>query len=61
MYDFSILIFSSLIFNVSFSRTGGTGLGLASAYQFMKDSKGTIAYVKNERAGASFMIEFNTQ
>ena len=49
------------IFNVSFSRTGGTGLGLASAYQFMKDSKGTIAYVKNERAGASFMIEFNTQ
>lgn len=48
------------IFNVSFSRTGGTGLGLASAYQFMKDNKGTIAYVKNDTAGASFMMEFST-
>ena len=49
------------IFNVSFSRTGGTGLGLASAYQFMKDSKGTITYVKTKTAGASFMMEFYTQ
>lgn len=50
--------FIPFIFNVSFSRTGGTGLGLASANQFMKDSKGSIDCLKKEDSGAAFVIEF---
>lgn len=47
------------IFNVSFTRTEGTGIGLASSYQYMKEQGGDIAYAKNgELGGAIFILSF---
>lgn len=47
------------IFNVTFSRTGGTGIGLASALQYMKEQNGDISYVKNSKlGGALFVLSF---
>ena len=45
------------IFNVTFTRTQGTGIGLASSYQYMKEQGGDIEYVKNgELGGAMFIL-----
>lgn len=47
------------IFNVTFSRTGGTGIGLASSLQYMKEQGGDISYVKNGNlGGALFVLSF---
>lgn len=47
------------IFNVTFSRTGGTGIGLASTLQYMKEQNGDISYVKNSTlGGALFVLSF---
>ena len=47
------------IFNVTFSRTGGTGIGLASCLQYMKEQSGDISYIKNsESGGAMFVLSF---
>lgn len=47
------------IFNVTFSRTGGTGIGLASCLQYMKEQGGDISYIKNsESGGAMFVLSF---
>lgn len=47
------------IFNVTFSRTGGTGIGLASAFAYMKEQKGDISYIKNGAlGGALFELSF---
>ena len=47
------------IFNVTFSRTGGTGIGLASSLQYMKEQGGDISYVKNVNlGGALFVLSF---
>ena len=47
------------IFNVTFSRTGGTGIGLASSLQYMKEQGGDISYVKNSNlGGALFVLSF---
>lgn len=47
------------IFNVTFSRTGGTGIGLASSLQYMKEQGGDISYIKNGTlGGASFVLAF---
>lgn len=47
------------VFNVTFSRTGGTGIGLASSLQYMKEQGGDISYVKNGTlGGAMFVLSF---
>lgn len=47
------------IFNVTFTRTGGTGIGLASAYAYMKEQGGDISYIKNGTlGGALFVLTF---
>lgn len=47
------------IFNVTFTRTGGTGIGLASAYAYMKEQGGDISYIKNGTlGGALFELTF---
>lgn len=47
------------IFNVSFSRTGGTGIGLASSLAYMKELGGDISYIKNgSLGGALFELSF---
>lgn len=47
------------IFNVTFSRTGGTGIGLASSLQYMKEQGGDISYIKNGKlGGATFVLSF---
>jgi hypothetical protein len=47
------------IFNVSFTRTGGTGIGLSMAYHYMKEQDGDIEYLKNGNlGGAAFMVKF---
>lgn len=47
------------IFNVSFSRTNGTGIGLSSCLQFMRDCKGDISYARNSSlGGACFVMTF---
>jgi signal transduction histidine kinase len=47
------------IFNVTFSRTGGTGIGLASSLQYMKEQGGDISYIKNgPLGGALFVLSF---
>lgn len=50
---------SPFIFNVSFSRTGGTGIGLASSLAYMKEQNGDISYIKNgPLGGALFELTF---
>lgn len=50
---------SPFIFNVSFSRTGGTGIGLASSLAYMKEQNGDISYIKNgPLGGALFELSF---
>ena len=47
------------IFNVTFTRTGGTGIGLASSYSYMKEQGGDISYIKNGTlGGALFALTF---
>ena len=47
------------IFNVTFTRTGGTGIGLASSYAYMKEQGGDISYIKNGTlGGALFALTF---
>ena len=47
------------IFNVTFSRTGGTGIGLASTLAYMKEQGGDISYIKNGTlGGALFELTF---
>jgi nitrogen-specific signal transduction histidine kinase len=47
------------IFNVTFTRTGGTGIGLASSLQYMREQGGDISYVKNGNlGGALFVLSF---
>lgn len=47
------------IFNVSFSRTAGTGIGLASVLDFMREEGGDINLVEKGRLnGASFELTF---
>lgn len=47
------------IFNVTFSRTGGTGIGLASSLEYMKEQGGNISYLKNGTlGGALFELSF---
>ncbi|MDR0863586.1 MAG: ATP-binding protein [Candidatus Symbiothrix sp.] len=47
------------IFNVSFTRTSGTGIGLSSSYHYMKESGGDINYIKNGKlGGALFELKF---
>ena len=47
------------IFNVTFSRTGGTGIGLASTLAYMKEQGGDISYIKNGTlVGALFELTF---
>jgi len=47
------------IFNVTFTRTGGTGIGLASSYAYMKEQGGDISYIKNGAlGGALFALTF---
>lgn len=47
------------IFNVTFTRTGGTGIGLASSLQYMKEQGGDISYIKNgSLGGALFELSF---
>ena len=50
---------SPFIFNVSFSRTEGTGIGLASSLAYMKEQNGDISYIKNgPLGGALFELSF---
>lgn len=50
------------VFNVTFSRTGGTGIGLASSLQYMKEQGGDISCIKNGTlGGASFVLSFPLQ
>lgn len=44
------------IFNVTFSRTGGTGIGLASSLQYMKEQGGDISYIKNGSLGGAYFV-----
>ncbi len=47
------------IFNVSFSRTNGTGFGLPNVLENMKEEKGDISLMeKGSLAGASFRLSF---
>lgn len=50
---------SPFIFNVTFSRTNGTGIGLASSLEYMKEQGGDISYIKNNHTpGAIFELMF---
>lgn len=44
------------IFNVTFSRTVGTGIGLASSLQYMKEQGGDISYIKNGPLGGAYFV-----
>lgn len=47
------------IFNVSFSKTNGTGIGLCSVLDFMREEGGDISLVKDEKSsGAIFELVF---
>ena len=51
--------YAPFIFNVSFSRTNGSGIGLSNVLDFMKDEGGDINLVERGRLkGASFEMTF---